>query len=481
MSVNEDWDVEQHKVEYESDEHWELRRKFLVAHKDKFAEDVLVCLAQVFVNVELLGCRYPQETMDLVEELARDVAAEYREKQKKKLQRTFVEASEAASSKVKGHAAKASTVPERSVPHTSNHTSNIDNFIRRPNKRKAPGINEHQACSHNVQLEAKKAKTSPPTPTKEPMSSAFNCDHRSSERLDSEEGPAETVQTKEGASCEEQNFYRNIVLWEKPGSNAQSILQVSASVSGMPLIWTYNMTEGGWECYLDIGSHRLGCSTNFNKKEARKEAATIALEKLQKRCYTVKVKEDLGTNSDVTVTTDEFKHSTADNDGKVDSFQSNCIGNKLMKMMGWSGGGLGKSEQGLMEPMSAVISSQISRKGFGLKTNSHKGHEKANVEIKSKCRKLFKDLLQSDNYLANDIVFLDFSKEDRALIHQLARSIGLKSRSYGKDQRRLIVSRKVNIRNFVEKLNSLGGVTEKYELVKPADETLPSLPTSTDV
>lgn len=58
MSINEDWDVEQYKVEYESDEHWELRRKFLLAHKDKFSEDALVCLAQVFVNIELLGCRY---------------------------------------------------------------------------------------------------------------------------------------------------------------------------------------------------------------------------------------------------------------------------------------------------------------------------------------------------------------------------------------------------------------------------------------
>lgn len=58
MSTNDDWDVEQHKVEHESDEHWELRRNFLLAHKDKFAEDTLVCLAQVFVNIELLGCRY---------------------------------------------------------------------------------------------------------------------------------------------------------------------------------------------------------------------------------------------------------------------------------------------------------------------------------------------------------------------------------------------------------------------------------------
>lgn len=57
MSINEDWDVEKHKTEHECDEHWELKRKFLIANKKKFPEDDLVCLAQVFSNVELLGCR----------------------------------------------------------------------------------------------------------------------------------------------------------------------------------------------------------------------------------------------------------------------------------------------------------------------------------------------------------------------------------------------------------------------------------------
>lgn len=102
MSDEEDWDVEQHKTEHECDEHWELKRKFLLAHKNKFPEDELVCLAQVFTNVELLGCRYPKETMQLVAELAQDIVSEYRKKQKTKLQRTFVKASDAASSKVKG-------------------------------------------------------------------------------------------------------------------------------------------------------------------------------------------------------------------------------------------------------------------------------------------------------------------------------------------------------------------------------------------
>lgn len=40
--------------------------------------------------------------MQLVAELAQDIVGDYREKQKTKLQRTFVKASDAASSKVKG-------------------------------------------------------------------------------------------------------------------------------------------------------------------------------------------------------------------------------------------------------------------------------------------------------------------------------------------------------------------------------------------
>lgn len=34
---------------------------------------------------------------------------------------------------------------------------------------------------------------------------------------------------------------------------------------------------------------------------------------------------------------------------------SSCIGKELMRRMGWTGGGLGKSEQGVVEPMSAML------------------------------------------------------------------------------------------------------------------------------
>ncbi|XP_018355053.1 PREDICTED: uncharacterized protein LOC108756014 isoform X2 [Trachymyrmex septentrionalis] len=346
MSMHDDWDVEQHKVEYESDEHWELRRKFLLAHKHKFPEDILVCLAQVFVNVELLGCRYPQETMDLVKELSQDVAAEYREKQKKKLQRTFVEASEAASSKVKGCSAKTSTVTEESIPSTPNPISNTANNTDESRKKNKKRSKKNKKLDTEIKLL--------PDIKKESISNTMNYNYQSCENLDIKEGPSKQIKTEKNVSVKNQNHpYEDIVLWEKPDTNDNvlNILEMSAGVSGIAMRWKYSKIEEGWECSIIFDSEKLSCSTDINKKVARQKAAIIALEKLQKHCYTVKVKGDI--RSKITVTTEELKsqESQSEDDWKV----SNCIGKNMMKMMGWTGGGLGKSEQGIVEPMSAML------------------------------------------------------------------------------------------------------------------------------
>lgn len=44
-------------------------------------------------------CRYPAETMQLIAELSKDVAAEFRKTREGKLKRTFVAASNAAAAK----------------------------------------------------------------------------------------------------------------------------------------------------------------------------------------------------------------------------------------------------------------------------------------------------------------------------------------------------------------------------------------------
>lgn len=97
-----DWDVEKYRREYESEEHWMLRKRFMDVHREKFPEDKLVCLAQVFTNMEFMGCKYPSETMIMVGELSKEVAKEFRANRANRLKRTFVTASDAAEARAKG-------------------------------------------------------------------------------------------------------------------------------------------------------------------------------------------------------------------------------------------------------------------------------------------------------------------------------------------------------------------------------------------
>lgn len=102
MGASGDWDIQSYRSFYESDEHWALKKEFMEAHYETINEDRLVCLAQVYANIELLGCRYPERVMQEVNELARGLGLSYKEKKKTKLQRTFVKASDAAGAKVRG-------------------------------------------------------------------------------------------------------------------------------------------------------------------------------------------------------------------------------------------------------------------------------------------------------------------------------------------------------------------------------------------
>lgn len=152
-----------------------------------------------------------------------------------------------------------------------------------------------------------------------------------------------------------------------------------------------------------------------------------------------------------------------DDTAKTDSISDDNIGKKLMKLMGWTGGGLGKSEQGIVEPV--TLKQQISRKGLGLKSTSD-----SMKDLKYKSKDIMRKYLSGD--MMNDLVFsADFTNDERAMIHQVARQMGLKSQSYGpKNQRTLIVSRKINIKDLVEELKGLGGVTNKYELIEPTND-----------
>lgn len=65
--------VDQFRKPYELPHYWELRKDFLLLHSQKFSFDRLICLSNVFVNVECLGVRYHDDVMKLVKELGSQV------------------------------------------------------------------------------------------------------------------------------------------------------------------------------------------------------------------------------------------------------------------------------------------------------------------------------------------------------------------------------------------------------------------------
>lgn len=96
----DDWDVDKYRNDYESDEHWQLKKDFMEAHKQDFPENELICLAQLFFNIELLGCKYSPEVMRQIGELSKGVVENYRKSRLNRLKRTFVAGGEAAKNKV---------------------------------------------------------------------------------------------------------------------------------------------------------------------------------------------------------------------------------------------------------------------------------------------------------------------------------------------------------------------------------------------
>ena len=52
-----DFDPDRHRDPHEPEHHWALRRRFLAHNMGRYPEEKLVSLAQVFANMEFLGCR----------------------------------------------------------------------------------------------------------------------------------------------------------------------------------------------------------------------------------------------------------------------------------------------------------------------------------------------------------------------------------------------------------------------------------------
>jgi len=58
---------------YELPHHWDLRREFIKIYLDKYEFDRLICLSNLFVNIECMGLSYPEEVEKTIKELGSKV------------------------------------------------------------------------------------------------------------------------------------------------------------------------------------------------------------------------------------------------------------------------------------------------------------------------------------------------------------------------------------------------------------------------
>ncbi|KAH8310242.1 hypothetical protein KR044_000163, partial [Drosophila immigrans] len=359
-----DWDVDDYKTEYESEEHWELRRNFMLAHKDRFDEERLVCLAQTFINMEFMGCKYPNDTMLLVAELSQEIAEEFRKNRALRLKRTFVSASDAAEQRAKGGTAARSEV--HSLPSAGSRDrlcfgggEPIDLFAGLRFANLVIYLAGGRSCLRN------------------------SCTTVKMKYEEREAQPADDV-TK----------------------TAEVLLNDQVIATGS------------------------GESLKIAKMAAFKQAILL----LQTHCYSIKLnatretikveKGKDGVNINVT-------KESADNLGEP-KLDTNNKGYHMMRLMGWTGGGLGRSKQGREEPVGYLLKNN--RMGLG----SNDPH--ANL---AEYRKLIENYVSSDDI--RDMQFEPtFSKEERAAFHQVASKFGLRSNSYGVgDSRRLLITKKI--------------------------------------
>lgn len=245
---------------------------------------------------------------------------------------------------------------------------------------------------------------------------------------------------------EMQTYFKNFIIYNT-NDNPVNVIYVSTSKNRM------NLTIDKHS--VSINGHLLGTG------ETKLDACTQALEILQKYCYTIQVKSKFYSNVETIKPDGNIETVGKSLDPSEQRIESNNIGFKLLKSLGWSGGSLGATNSGILDPIKAEI--RIGRQGLGHGTDDA-------VDIR-RIRKMLIDFKHSNDLC--DLVFSpEFTREERTSVHQAAIKLGLKTKSYGKNEdntRHVVISRYKNIFELFDMLmrTNDAGLKQKYEVIPP--------------
>jgi hypothetical protein len=369
-SSDDEVDFDEYRKEYESNDHWMLRKSFLIQHWDNFdSEDILLRNAQLFINIETLGCKYSNEIMHQIAELAAQVpeVVKYRELRKNNLKRTMVGAQASIKSKYKKEALKPK-LPE---------------FIKLP-------------LEEEIEMPSKEDEKDWST-----MEKAF---------WDME------------SRVKDNNFHLIRISEQQRLENRRSLLKDVILFEDLNGLFDYNKTS---TCMSKIGKFQQSYDDKTGKyiyifngeivaegkgdsKKTAKRLADKAFEIiLRGYCYQIRPKVAYFSPEDVIQRNNGNENGNKQTTEHPDKLKEDNLGFRMLQALGWKGGtSLGTKNEGIIDPINLSI--KIGRKGLG---NDNPSFDP----------KYFENMLRNfkKNEFEYDLVFSpDFSKEERAQIHQ---------------------------------------------------------------
>ena len=249
-------------------------------------------------------------------------------------------------------------------------------------------------------------------------------------------------------------MFKGLIMVAYCSQSDSSALQIIFSKNKMNFISNIKKTDNdSHKCELIVNGCLITRKVAETGKAAKEKAASALMGNLKNMCWTIEVLGD----GEFEKPSLQVQRKTC-SEGKMnhEAIQESNVGNRLMRMMGWTGGGLGSKGQGIEAPIS--VDGAVNRAGLGAGSGS--------VPVQ-KLKKLIHDYAASDRI--DELYFsADFTKEERAEIHKFGRQFHLKTTSRGKgEKRQLTVSRQLSIKDLFLYIQKNGGKIGRYVTVPP--------------
>ncbi|XP_060537355.1 uncharacterized protein LOC132708797 [Cylas formicarius] len=245
-----------------------------------------------------------------------------------------------------------------------------------------------------------------------------------------------------------QKGVRSKLIFVEADKNPVVTLSSTLDHFGIPL--DVDVNQNG-QYILKIDREEVATGTFPNKQTAKNSLCAEALDKLRKDCFYIikkKVYQDVATPQQSSSQSQENQH--------------NLTGSKahqMMLKMGWGGKGLGVNEQGSSKTVAESLE-QINISKHGLEAKSR-------ALVLSKINTVLEGFVKSPKVAVLRFE-PDFSVDERAHIHKMARKINLKSKSEGHGlERRITITKKLSRNQLVLDLLLNTSDTSLYELQVP--------------